>query len=240
MDDLGLPIPPVQPETPVIVTPKKKFPFKLAAGALMALLLIGGAIFGISEVQKRQVAEQYATSTEKQKCASMNDLYDECAMRAIQCKKHNYCKWDSKGRANGCDGKCNYNEKKKKSPSPNPSPTPTPTPTPNPSPSPSPLVGLACVDLTKNTAAPKMGDNVTFTCESSAATGMSPVAWFRYSTDNGVNFSGAVPTAGIAINTSTHKASYDITIDKTGDWEVQCRVCTDSTATTCTAWGKAQ
>ncbi len=112
------------------------------------------------------------------------------------------------------------------------------TPSSSPSPSPSPSPTMACVDLTKGTTTPKKGDKVTFTCEGSMS-GVSPVAFFRSSTDNGTTFGSAVPAGGVAVNASTKKASYDITIDTIGNWVVQCRVCTTAAAATCTAWGQA-
>lgn len=299
MDDFGLPTPvtpptppPVpQPETPVIIPPKKKFPAMAVAGALSLMLLIGGVVYLSRQlVQQRQVAEQQA---EEGPCsesgASCNYPPGFSSCGEWECAQKEGCKWTSGNRCQRDEGprKCPNGQPKICSDPPeyscvncgganwtpnsvkqcildnwpskpagvcspgvikfqqcscdlaSPSPTPSPSPDVSPGPSPSPVVGLACVDLTKDTAAPKVGDAVTFTCESSAATGMSPVAFFRYSTDNGVNFSGAVPVAGIGVNPTTHKASYDITIDKTGDWEVQCRVCTDSSAASCTDWGQA-
>ncbi|KKT46632.1 MAG: hypothetical protein UW37_C0020G0009 [Candidatus Gottesmanbacteria bacterium GW2011_GWA2_44_17] len=109
-----------------------------------------------------------------------------------------------------------------------------------PSPSPSPSPSTSCVDLTKNKATPTMGDTVNFTCEANftPSAAISPVAYFRYSTDNGATFTNV--GSGVAVNSTTLKASQDVLINKVGDWEVQCRVCTDSTATACTAWGLAQ
>ncbi len=304
MDDFGLPTPvtpptpqPVpQPETPVIVTPKKKFPLKLVAGALMMMLLIGGAWFGVSEVQRRQTVEQKAWEGSKvPECSDdqqigANQVVEGCILENVddsgnhtavcrlkdcggdgprQCPNGQprvcsdppqyYCDCNSKaelGKIAQCvdknwpyklalnkDGFCSNNQLKfqdcscgEASPSPTPSPTPTPTPTSTPSPS--PVTGLACVDLTKNTPTPKVGDKVTFTCGAGWNNMPNPVAFFRVSTDNGTTFGSALPSGGVPY-TTTGFVNYDITIDKTGDWEVQCRVCTDSTATTCTTWGKA-
>ena len=53
--------PPVQPETPVITPPKKKFPFKPVIGTLVALLLVGGTVFLSRQlIQQRQTVEQQA------------------------------------------------------------------------------------------------------------------------------------------------------------------------------------
>lgn len=115
------------------------------------------------------------------------------------------------------------------------SPSPSPSGSPSPSPSPSPT--LSCIDLTSDEATPSAGDKVTFTCEANFS-GMSPVAFFRYSSDNEATWSSAVPTSGVAIDATSHKASHDITIDKAGEWAVQCRVCSTAAATSCTTWGQ--
>ena len=55
MDDIGLPTP--LPETPVITPPKKKFPFKIAAGVLMVLLLAAGVFVTDKITLQRQIIE---------------------------------------------------------------------------------------------------------------------------------------------------------------------------------------
>ena len=105
--------------------------------------------------------------------------------------------------------------------SPNPS-------TPPPS---SPLPNYACVGLTGD-AVYEYGTTETFTCTATFSA-VNPVAFFQYNVDGGTyNTSAAVALSGTT-------ASYDIPIDEYGAWEVQCRICTDSTATSCTAWGNA-
>ena len=119
-------------------------------------------------------------------------------------------------------------------PSASPSPAPSPSASPNPS--------VACVDLTKDVDTPKVGDEVTFSCEASFSSTSNPVAFFRYSRNGGTSFSGGLPTGGVAVNATTHQASYNITIDQVGDWEVQCRVCgqvSEGAISLCTEWGKA-
>lgn len=106
------------------------------------------------------------------------------------------------------------------------------------SPSPSPGPGLACVDLTANTAAPKLNDTVTFTCQGVNLSSAAPVAQFRTSFDGGTVFNS--PTSPKPINLTTNQATEQFTVSQVGNWEVQCRICTDSTVTTCTAWGLAQ
>lgn len=114
---------------------------------------------------------------------------------------------------------------------------PSPSPSPGVSPSPSPSPSLACVDLTKNTDSPKMGDTVTFTCQGVNFSSAAPVAQFRTSFNGGTTFNN--PASPKPINLTTGKATEQFIVSQTGDWEVQCRVCTDNTTTTCTAWGKA-
>ena len=117
----------------------------------------------------------------------------------------------------GCEGDlCDPVEE-----SPNPS-------TPPPS---SPLPNYACVGLTGD-AVYEYGTTETFTCTATFSA-VNPVAFFQYNVDGGTyNTSAAVALSGTT-------ASYDIPIDEYGAWEVQCRICTDSTATSCTAWGNA-
>jgi len=58
MNDFGLPTPPAPiPETPVITPPKKKFPFKIAAGVLMVLLLAAGVFVTDKITLQRQIIE---------------------------------------------------------------------------------------------------------------------------------------------------------------------------------------
>jgi hypothetical protein len=117
-------------------------------------------------------------------------------------------------------------------------PPTSPSPSPSASASPSPSPTLGCIDLTSDEASPSAGDEVTFTCEANFS-GMSPVAFFRYSSDNEATWSSAVPASGVAINATTHKASHNITINRAGDWAIQCRVCASAAAASCTAWGQA-
>lgn len=157
--------------------------------------------------------------------------YDRCILD-ITCKSQFKC-LDVNGTKRCVNPSCIESESCAcASPSPSPSPTPTPTPTPSPSPSPT-----VCVALTKDTVAPKLNDTVTFTCTGANFSSAAPVAQFRTSFDDGVTFN--TPTSPKAINLTTNTATEQFIISQTGDWEVQCRVCTDNTTTTCTAWGKA-
>lgn len=308
-----LPPAPVPPTTPAPEQPATKKPAgrfkknakKIVVGTLMFMLLAGGAYFGVSEVQKRQTAEQQATGrvveegkavpqlTEAEyqdKLKNYKTVVEGCILEedspghsilgripncggggetqgcpagtTLVCDPNapKYCrgkyaaKWYQ--RDVGCCSEpveeCERNSWGKRSCSTTcfdprtydcvcqtPGSSPSPSPSVTPSPSPSPESSFACVDLTKNKTAPTIGDTVTFTCEATFS-GIDPVAFFRYSSDNGTTFSNPLPEGGLAVNPATNNASYDITINKTGDWEVQCRLCSDLTTTaTCTAWGKA-
>jgi len=124
------------------------------------------------------------------------------------------------------------------SPSPSPSASPSPSPSASPSPSPSPSPSLECVDLTSTPSASliELDYLVKFTCEGSFSSIAAPVAYFRYSVDGGTY----TTSAAVVIDTVSNVASYDITVDEYGDWEVQCRVCEDDTTTSsCTEWGEA-
>jgi len=92
--------------------------------------------------------------------------------------------------------------------------------------------------LAKDKPTPTLGDEVTFTCEASFSA-VEPVAFFRYSSDAGIIYSEAEPIGGVPINLTNNKAAHIITADKIGDWVVQCKVCTDDTAASCTTWGQA-
>jgi len=96
---------------------------------------------------------------------------------------------------------------------------------------------MSCVDLTKSIVAPKLNDTVTFTCQGANFSSVAPVAQFRTSFDGGVTFNN--PTSPKPINLTTNQATEQFIISQIGDWEVQCRVCTNNTTTACTTWGKA-
>ena len=115
------------------------------------------------------------------------------------------------------------------------SPSPSPSASPSPSPSPSASPTLACVDLTKNKTAPTLGDKVIFTCEATFSA-PHPVAQFRWKVDEG---EWIIEEPDNQMDPITHKASTEGDIYKVGVWTWQCRVCTDSTKTTCTIWGQA-
>lgn len=110
---------------------------------------------------------------------------------------------------------------------------PGPSPSPGVSPSPSPSPNVSCIDLTSNKTAPTMGDTVNFTCKADFSAA-APVAIFRHNISGG----SYTESAQLPLN-SSGEAGYSLTVNQTGNWSVQCRVCTDSTATTCTAWGQA-
>ena len=85
--------PPIQPETPAVAKPKKKFPIKPVAGALVALLLVGGVVFLTRQlVQQRQTAEQQAAG-QPGSCAAIGDDRKECIGA---CSSDGFrCTWNS-------------------------------------------------------------------------------------------------------------------------------------------------
>jgi len=121
--------------------------------------------------------------------------------------------------------------------SPEPTPTPTPSPSVSPSPSPSPGSELSCVELRSDTDPIEYGNLVTFTCEGSFSSVTAPVAYFKYSVDDGASYT-VLPSA-YAIDLVTNTATMSMEIDQYGEWRVQCRVCEDNTAASCTTWGQA-
>lgn len=112
--------------------------------------------------------------------------------------------------------------------SPEPSPPPLSSPTPSPSP---PGSEYSCASLAGD-GAYALNSTETFTC-TAAFSAVNPVAFFRYNVDGGTY------TTSSAVTLTGSSATYDVTVDEYGDWEVQCRVCTDSGATDCTTWGNA-
>jgi hypothetical protein len=109
---------------------------------------------------------------------------------------------------------------------PSSSPTPTPTPTPPPD--------YSCVNL----SGPEeigLGDTATFSCTADFSA-ESPVAYFRYKVGAEEYIEEAEAKA---VNATTKQASFELEIDQVGTWVVQCRVCTDTSKTSCTGWGAA-
>ena len=113
-------------------------------------------------------------------------------------------------------------------------PNPSPPPGASPSPTPSPTSSYSCVDLTKDKAAPTMGDTVKFTCEANFSA-VNPVAFFRHNVDGG----SYTTSTAVNVDLTSKLATYSATINQAGAWLAECRVCTDSSATSCTAWGQA-
>ena len=152
---------------------------------------------------------------------------DFCGVVQIDCDEGYMEIWSNVG--------CHATPTPTPTPSPTPSPSPTPTPTPSPTPSPGPE--FSCVDLSSDTDPIEYGDLITFTCEGAFSSATAPVAYFRYSVDSGAY---TVLPSAYAIDLISNTASTDITVDEYGEWNVQCRVCEDDTATaSCTAWGEA-
>ncbi len=96
---------------------------------------------------------------------------------------------------------------------------------------------VSCVDLTASPA-PALTQTVIFTCEATF-TSTNPTAYFRYSTNGGTTWDNTNPPIEVPVDLITHKANYSMTIAQSGNWIVQCKVCTDQSATSCTTWGQA-
>ena len=85
--------PPVQPETPVITPPKKKFPFKPVIGTLVALLLVGGTVFLSRQlIQQRQTVEQQAAGVKCKDQKTPKDCNGTCSVPKKNGKQF-ACKW---------------------------------------------------------------------------------------------------------------------------------------------------
>ena len=95
---------------------------------------------------------------------------------------------------------------------------------------------LSCASLSGDVVGIELDDTVTFTCEGSFSSIAAPVAYFRHSIDGGTP---VVDPLAYPIDLVTNTASADILVDEYGDWSVECRVCEDNTAASCTAWGQA-
>ncbi|MEK7513360.1 MAG: hypothetical protein AAB580_00550 [Patescibacteria group bacterium] len=104
--------------------------------------------------------------------------------------------------------------------------------TPISSPSPNPII--SCTDLTSNVAAPVVGQSVTGTCHGSFSSVTAPVARFGVSINGGEFMRSEI----IPLN-AAGTANYTVTVPIAGTYLVQCQICTDATASTCTTWGQA-
>jgi len=95
---------------------------------------------------------------------------------------------------------------------------------------------ISCVALTKDSSAPKVNDTINLTCEANFSSG-SPVAYFRYQAPGSGNF--VEDSNSYPINSSSHKATKSAQVSTVGAWVWQCRVCTNTSKTTCTDWGQS-
>jgi hypothetical protein len=119
-------------------------------------------------------------------------------------------------------------------PTSNPPSSPPPGASPSPSVSPPPG-GYSCVSLDNDPTTIALGDTVTFSCQASFS-GYSPMAYFRYSTDGGANYTALSTAYDLTAN---NPAQMSLQINDYGNYVVQCRVCTDSSQSNCTTWGQA-
>lgn len=102
---------------------------------------------------------------------------------------------------------------------------------PSPSPSLPPDQSLVCSSLSRNPATDlTIGDSVTFTCVGTASLVTINHYEFRLSSDGGATYSV------ISNNSTTGTTNY--TIAGSGDYVVQCRVCSSVNSANCTTWGQ--
>jgi hypothetical protein len=95
---------------------------------------------------------------------------------------------------------------------------------------------LTCTGIAKDVAVPQYGDKVITTCSTDYTTG-TPYGDFRWSFDDGGWW--VFPGATYPVDSITHNATLTFnSIDQYAVWKVECRICTDSTKTTCTTWGQ--
>jgi hypothetical protein len=115
-------------------------------------------------------------------------------------------------------------------PSNTPAPIRTPTPTlpPGVTPSVTPTPVLACTAIQFSSMNVNYGDTVTLTCTGNPA-GDVGYAYFQYSVN-----SGAYQNITNATNTTAQ-----FKIDRTGSYNVRCRVCRSADVATCTGWQAA-
>ncbi|MCA9373407.1 hypothetical protein KC921_04935 [Candidatus Woesebacteria bacterium] len=98
-----------------------------------------------------------------------------------------------------------------------PTPTPPGRPTATPTPTPPPF-GDMCLSISSSPAEPKYNDDVTFTC--GLVQGVSKYE-FRYTEP------GSTQTR--ALNVKSVNVSQPLTVNKSGSYTVQCRICPTAT-----------
>lgn len=89
-----------------------------------------------------------------------------------------------------------------------------------------------CVNLDAAVGAVELGDVVEFACQANFS-GYSPLAYFRYSNDLGLNWTYEDLAHDL---TASNPATTTLAIDSAGGWVVQCQVCTDQAQVNCTPW----
>jgi len=110
------------------------------------------------------------------------------------------------------------------------SPTASPSPSPSPSPSSSPPAWLICKDLTKSKSNLKIGDIITFTCIGESQGVDINHYEFRLSKDGGKSFG--------TLSNDDKDGILEYQIESSGEYLVECRVCSTTGGNHCTVWGE--
>lgn len=117
-----------------------------------------------------------------------------------------------------------------------PTPLPTTTTVTTTSSSPPPPAAPQCISITSSKSAPKIGDQVTFTCDGSPSDLVVRYE-FRYAVSTGEGFSSSTNFQSVQPAQGTPTVSTPITISKVGEYLAQCRPCT---ANSCLDWEPAE
>jgi len=117
-----------------------------------------------------------------------------------------------------------------------PTPLPTTTTVTTTSSSPPPPAAPQCISIASSKSAPKIGDQVTFTCDGSPSDLVVRYE-FRYAVSTGEGFSSSTNFQSVQPAQGTPTVSTPITISKVGEYLAQCRPCT---ANSCLDWEPAE
>jgi len=121
------------------------------------------------------------------------------------------------------------------SPPASPSPSPSSSASPYPTPACSLIFsvnGISCKGLSGNINV-ALNDVVAFSCSKDFSS-TEAVAYFRALLNDAVYTESGSVKFGDSDN-----ASWNIKINKTGNWRIQCRICNNINQNTCTTWGQA-
>jgi hypothetical protein len=98
---------------------------------------------------------------------------------------------------------------------------------------------LACLDLAATSTELVEGDKVDFTCKGNSGVD-SPVdhVEFRAQIDGGAWAS--LGTAPASKTDGEYEGTISYTVPQTGNYQIECRVCTSTDTSVCTEWGQAE